>query len=50
MHRAAPRERGAATARLVCFSGAGFSDQLTAAAAASRDVLLVGAADLYADA
>jgi hypothetical protein len=38
---------GASTARLVCFSAAGFSDQLVAAAGDSLDVLLVGPSDLY---
>ncbi|WP_026311225.1 AAA family ATPase [Parafrankia elaeagni] len=40
---------GAATARLACFSAAGFGEQLQAAAAQSPDVLLVGPSDLYAD-
>ncbi|WP_445548444.1 MULTISPECIES: AAA family ATPase [unclassified Frankia] len=38
---------GAATARLACFSVAGFSEQLVAAAGQSPDILLVGPADLY---
>ncbi|CAO5163639.1 hypothetical protein FAIPA1_230080 [Frankia sp. AiPs1] len=39
---------GASTARLACFSAAGFSEQLATAAAASPDITLVGPADLYA--
>ncbi|AEH10266.1 putative ATP/GTP binding protein [Candidatus Protofrankia datiscae] len=38
---------GAATTRLACFSMAGFSEQLVAAAGQSPDILLVGPADLY---
>lgn len=39
---------GAATARLACFSAAGFSEPLVAAAGAAPDTLLVGPSDLYA--
>ena len=39
---------GAADARLLCFSGAGFTDGLAREAAEHGDVLLVGPADLYA--
>lgn len=39
---------GAATARLACFSAAGFSEPLVTAASESPDILLVGPADLYA--
>ncbi|HEY9525374.1 MAG TPA: ATP-binding protein [Thermopolyspora sp.] len=39
---------GAATARLACFSGAGFTPGLRAAAARSDDILLIGLEDLYA--
>lgn len=39
---------GAETARLTCFSAAGFTDELRERAANSADVVLVGAADLYA--
>jgi hypothetical protein len=39
---------GAAGARLLCFSGAGFTDGLAREAAARSDVVLVGATDLYA--
>jgi AAA+ ATPase superfamily predicted ATPase len=38
---------GAETAQLVCFSGAGFSDQLRALAAEDREILLIGADVLY---
>ncbi|MBE3199738.1 ATP-binding protein [Frankia sp. CH37] len=38
---------GADTARLVCFSAAGFGESLVTAAAQSPDVLLVGPSDLY---
>lgn len=38
---------GAATAKLACFSGAGFTADLVAEADRSGDVVLVGAADLY---
>jgi AAA+ ATPase superfamily predicted ATPase len=39
---------GAATARLGCFSAAGFSQQLVVAAGDAPDITLVGPADLYA--
>lgn len=39
---------GAETAKLTCFSAAGFTDELRERAATSPDVVLVGAADLYA--
>ncbi len=39
---------GAAMARLLCFSGAGFTDGLTEEAARAGDVRLLGPADLYA--
>jgi AAA+ ATPase superfamily predicted ATPase len=39
---------GAATARLACFSAAGFTSELRAEAAQATDVLLIGAQDLYA--
>ncbi len=39
---------GAATARLACFSAAGFTDDLRAEAARATDVLLVGEQELYA--
>jgi hypothetical protein len=38
---------GAETAKLACFSAAGFTDELRERAARSSDVVLVGAADLY---
>jgi hypothetical protein len=38
---------GAETAKLTCFSAAGFTDQLRERAANSPDVVLVGGADLY---
>jgi hypothetical protein len=38
---------GAASARLACFSAAGFSEQLAMAADDSPDITLVGPADLY---
>jgi len=38
---------GAATARLACFSAAGFSDQLVMFAREAPDIILVGPADLY---
>jgi hypothetical protein len=38
---------GAETAKLTCFSAAGFTDELRERAANASDVLLVGAADLY---
>ncbi|OHV42583.1 MULTISPECIES: ATP-binding protein [unclassified Pseudofrankia] len=38
---------GAATARLACFSAAGFSEQLTRATEESPDILLIGPAALY---
>jgi uncharacterized protein len=38
---------GAASARLLCFSGAGFTDELRAESAAADDVVLTGSADLY---
>jgi hypothetical protein len=40
---------GAADARLVCFGGAGFTDGLTHEAGRQADVVLVGAARLYAE-
>jgi hypothetical protein len=39
---------GAPTARLVCFSAAGFSGQPAMVAASSPDVVLVSPSDLYA--
>jgi uncharacterized protein len=39
---------GAATAKLACYSGAGFTDELRAEADRSGDVLLIGLNDLYA--
>jgi hypothetical protein len=39
--------RGAAAARLLCFSGAGFSPELANEAARSGDIRLLTAADLY---
>jgi len=44
---AAQHRPGAAGARLVCFSGAGFTEGLRAEAARSADVLLIGPGDLY---
>jgi uncharacterized protein len=38
---------GAASARLLCFSGAGFTDGLRAESSAADDVVLTGPADLY---
>ncbi|GAA1897128.1 hypothetical protein GCM10009716_04000 [Streptomyces sodiiphilus] len=38
---------GAGTAALVCFSAAGFTDELRRVAGEDPGVLLVGAADLY---
>jgi AAA+ ATPase superfamily predicted ATPase len=38
---------GAAAAKLACFSGAGFTDDLAAAAASDDDIVLVGPARLY---
>jgi uncharacterized protein len=38
---------GAASARLLCFSGADFTDGLRAEASAAEDVVLTGTADLY---
>lgn len=43
----AQNRAGASTARLACFSAAGFSDQLRTSARDSSDVVLVGPADLY---
>jgi uncharacterized protein len=40
---------GAATARLLCFSSAGFTAELADEAARSGDVRLLTPADLYAD-
>ncbi len=40
---------GAADARLLCFSGAGFSEGLSREAARNADVVLIGPADLYAE-
>jgi len=37
----------AETAKLVCYSGAGFSDQLHALAAKDDDIVLVGVDALY---
>jgi uncharacterized protein len=45
---AAQGRPAAADARLLCFSGAGFTDGLVREAAANPDVALVGPADLYA--
>jgi AAA+ ATPase superfamily predicted ATPase len=45
---AAQHRAGAASARLVCFSGAGFTEGLSREAARSADVLLIGPGDLYA--
>ena len=44
---AAQHRAGAAGARLLCFSGAGFTEGLSREAARSADVLLIGPADLY---
>ncbi|WP_157437300.1 hypothetical protein [Actinoplanes subtropicus] len=38
---------GAATAKLACFSGAGFADELVDAAGQDGSIVLVSAADLY---
>jgi AAA+ ATPase superfamily predicted ATPase len=43
----AQRRHGAATARLLCFSGAGFSAELSNEAARAGDVRLLTPADLY---
>jgi len=40
---------GAPTARLLCFSAAGFSERLAAAAAETPEIMLVGPPDLYAE-
>jgi uncharacterized protein len=40
---------GAATARLLCFAGAGFSDAIVSEAARSGDVILLSPADLFCD-
>jgi hypothetical protein len=40
---------GAATARLLCFSGAGFTSELAHEADRSGDARLLAPADLYAD-
>ena len=44
---ATQRRAGAARARLLCFSGAGFTEGLCREAAHSADVLLIGPGDLY---
>jgi AAA+ ATPase superfamily predicted ATPase len=44
---AAQGRYGAATAKLACFSGVGFTDELTAAAAHDSGIVLVSVADLY---
>jgi len=44
---AAQHRPGAARARLLCFSGAGFTEGLWGEAARSADVLLVGPGELY---
>jgi AAA+ ATPase superfamily predicted ATPase len=44
----AQRRRGAATARMLCFSGAGFTPELIREASRTRDVRLLTPADLYA--
>ena len=44
---ATQRRAGAARARLLCFSGAGFTEGLRSEAAHSADVLLIGPGDLY---
>jgi hypothetical protein len=43
----AQHRAGAARARLLCFSGAGFTEGLSREAAHSADVLLIGPGDLY---
>jgi hypothetical protein len=43
----ARKQHGAAGARLVCCGGAGFADDLVAAAHQDDDIVLVGLADLY---
>ena len=45
---AAQGRPGAADARLLCFSGAGFTDGLAQLAGPRSDVVLIGPADLYA--
>jgi hypothetical protein len=44
----AQQRNGAATARLLCFSGAGFSADLTREASQAGDVRLLSPSDLYA--
>ena len=44
---AAQHRAGSARARLICFSGAGFTEGLSREAAHSADVLLIGPGDLY---
>jgi len=44
---ATQRRAGVARARLLCFSGAGFTEGLCSEAAHSADVLLIGPGDLY---
>jgi hypothetical protein len=44
---AAQNRPGAATARLGCFSGAGFAPELVEAAAREPEVVLAGLTDLY---
>lgn len=44
---AAQGRLGAETAKLACYSGAGFSDALVAAARLADDIVLVGLEDLY---
>ncbi|WP_198154178.1 ATP-binding protein [Catenuloplanes japonicus] len=44
---AAQGRHGAITARLACFSAAGFTDELIETAARDDSVVLIGAADLY---
>lgn len=44
----AQRRHGAATARLLCFSGAGFTPELNREASRTGDVRLITPADLYA--
>ncbi|MGN9785559.1 ATP-binding protein [Nonomuraea sp. ZG12] len=46
----AQNRHGAATARLLCYSAAGFTDELRARAASDPGIVLVGAEDLYAPA
>jgi len=46
---AAQGRPGAAGARLLCFSGAGFTDGLSREAARHADVVLIGPAELYAE-